>query len=412
VDSVLEGSVRKAGDRLRVTVQLIDVRTDGHRWAQTYDRRLEDVFAIQTEIAESTARALEVELLRPEREALQARPTSNLAAYEAYLRGLKASQGFDFRKELDLQAVEYYEAAIRLDPQFAAAYAALANHLFKVEGITRAAAEVFPRAQDLVGKALELDPDSSDAHTACGNLAMQADLDWTRAESEFRRAISLNPSNSAAHLWFSLLLVSLQRYDEAKQQVDSAIDLDPLYLTARECRIGLAEAVRDWEWATREAEGLAATFHTSSYEITRCQLILAWLYAYTGRTEDARKIVESWSAEIHPLARPTRAALLAYLGDPRELRASLNEFVVQMRSEYRWDDFEFFAWAVLGEKERALTLLEERFRNGERFLWNSYQAPYYDALRDDPRFVGALRAMNIPTGTPWAQKGRTGPAHS
>jgi adenylate cyclase len=400
VGSVLEGSVRKSGEHLRITAQLIDVATDDHRWAQTFDRQLDDVFAIQAEVAESVARALKIELLGPERHAIQHRPTSSLSAYEAYLRGLNASRVFDYRIETDRAAADHFEVAIREDPRFAAAYAALANHLIKVEGLTRTGREVFPRARVLAAKALQLDPDSADGHTALGNSAMQADQDWSRAEAEFLQALALNPSDSETHVWYAMLLMLLQRYDEAERELLAAIELDPLWLNPREALVGLAEARGDWEASVRLAEQLVETFRTTPSEALRAELNLAWAYAYAGRSDSARKIVDSWTDSTHPLARMTRAALHAFLGDSEELRSSLEQFVVRMRTEFHWTDYEPTAYVLLGENAKALTLLEESFRNGERTLWNSYQSPFWDPVRDDPRFIALLRELNLPTTSP------------
>ena len=193
VDAILEGSVRKAGDQLRIAVQLIDVKTEEHRWAQTYDRMLANVFAIQAEVAERTAGALKLELLSSERDAVLERPTSSLVAYEAYLRGIQASRrftaGVESREELGRAVARHFEEALREDPDFAAAHSHLANFLVEISGITEETQRATSRAREHVHRALELNPRSSDAHAALGNLLMQADLDWPRAESEFRQAL-------------------------------------------------------------------------------------------------------------------------------------------------------------------------------------------------------------------------------
>ena len=235
VSTVLEGSVRKADNQLRITVQLIDAQTEEHRWAMTYDRKLENVFAIQADVAERTAGALRVALLSSEREALHEKPTSSLVAYESYLRGIQAFQryGGSASEEADRETSEYFEEAIRQDPQFSAAYSYLANHLIAALGVTLSGRAVLPRARVLVVKALELNPNSSDAHIALGNIAMQGDLDWPRSEAEFRKGIELNPSSPTAHFWYGYLLGVLQRNDEAREQNRRAIELDPVWLLPR-----------------------------------------------------------------------------------------------------------------------------------------------------------------------------------
>jgi len=177
---------------------------------------------------------LRVELLRSEQEAVRGRPTSSASAYEAYLRGVRAVQGVggnseDFFLRDYAEAVRHFEEAIREDPNFPQAHAALAVMLIASAGEIYPYREVIPRVRQLAGRALELDRGLADAHVALGNLAMQVDHDWTRAEGEFREAIVLNPSHSQAHLWYALLLATLQRHEESQEEYSRAIELDPLW---------------------------------------------------------------------------------------------------------------------------------------------------------------------------------------
>jgi len=404
-DSVLEGSVRKAGDQLRIAVQLIDTRTDEHRWAQTYDRMLENVFEIQAEVAEQTARALKVELLRGERESLQERPTSNPQAYEAYLRALQATRLFAESRsilnvpeggrcyELDREAVHHFEEAIRSDPRFSAAYALLANHLIFVMGETRPAAEVIPRARELVERALELNPNSSDAHLARGNLAMQGDLDWVRAEAEFQQAIALNPSSSIARLWYGMLLFHLQRHDESRKQFLAALDMDPLRIGLKFMLVGIAAARGDFEQAL--ALGRDLLRQSESTSVTRRELSMWLLNA--GDWEEVDAMLAGLAKSSDPADSFTHALLLARMGEPGELRATVSRWEDGRMQGYR-SKCEVATWyALVGDKERALALLEEDTRIGERSLWNFYQSILFDSIRDDPRFEAMLRGMNLPT---------------
>ena len=399
-DSVLEGSVRKAGDQLRISVQLIDSRTDEHRWAQTYDRKLENVFTIQTEVAERTAGALKVELLQSEREALQERPTSNLRAYELYLRGIEAfrrhfeaSSGFESR---DQEVQRYFDAAIQEDPKFGAAYSYLANHLLGVLGMYRSAKEVVPRARELVARALELNPNSPDAHTACGNLAFQADLDWVHAEAEFQQAISLNPSSSTAHFWYAFLLGILQRFEESRKQYRAAIDLDPLWILPR---CNLASSF----FRTGDFESLTAAFEKLTREFPEslaCRMSLAWSYSLVGRTGDAVGLVEALPAATDLAARATRCDILALLGRTGEAQALLADWEGGRLGEYFPLTQIAGFYAICGAPERALAVLEQDYREGDHTLWNAYQSPEFDSIRTEPRFVALLRAMKLPTHIP------------
>jgi adenylate cyclase len=398
VSSILEGSVRKAGNELRIAVQLIDVRSEEHRWAMTYDRKLENVFAIQADVAERTAGALKIELLESERDAIQERPTSNLKAYDSYLRGIQAFQrstGFSV-DDADSEAVKYFEEAIREDPQFSAAYSSLANHLIAVMGITRPGKEVFPRARELVVKALELNPNSSDAHTAQGNLAMQMDLDWPRAESELQRAIALKPSSSTAHFWYGFLLGILQRFEEAKEQYLLVIELDPLWVLPQLNLAATYDHLGDMDSSLRLVEKL----NGSHPEDRAVHATLATLYAQLGRTEEAIQLVEPLKGREDLISRATRAGVLAFIGRPEEARALMVDIEAGRFREYAPRIISAFFYSMIGEKEKALGLLEEDFREGDKILWNSYQSEPLDPLRDDPRFLAMLRAMKLPTSHP------------
>jgi adenylate cyclase len=396
-DHVLEGSVRKAGDQLRIAVQLIDARTDEHLWARTYDRKLENVFAIQADVAERAADALKVELLKSEREAIHERPTSSVRAFEYYLRGTQAvRQVAEFSRDqarTDREAERYLEAAIREDPQFSAAYSALATHLIQVSGVTRPAKELFPRARELVAKALELNPNSSDAHTAKGNLAMQADLDWASAEAEFQQAIELNPSNSAAHTWYAYLLHTLQRFPEARKQNLAAVGLDPLWvLPAYQLASGY-ELTGDTETYLEYEKKMIETFGDGPGP----RFGVAWGHALLGHAEEALALIEPMKSDTSQHSRTGRAALLALLGRVEETRELLADWEAGRLSEFTSLCSVAMGYAVVGEKEKALALLEREQREGGRGLWSNYQWFQFDSLRDDPRFVALLREMKLPT---------------
>ncbi len=396
VSSVLEGSVRKAGDHLRITVQLIDVGTEEHRWAQTYERKLENVFAIQAEVAERTAGALQVELLRPEREAIGGRPTKSLAAYEAYLRGLTAYHQRALVTEPYTKAKECFEEAIRQDPEFTAAYAYLANILIGELGQLQSRADVVPRARELVERALELNPNSSDAHTAAGNLALQADLDWPRAEEEFRRAIALNPSSSTARFWYGFLLGALQRPEEARRQFEATVELDPLWLVGRANLVGSLGILGEHERAITLGRSTLAM--APDFAFLHVQLAFALLLA--GQFDEAGHEAQLLKSETSLYARQTRGLLLAWLGHPEEARALLKEFESHSATAYVSIPLVAAIYAELGDAEHALSLLERDARRGDRLFWSYYQLPAFDPLREDPRFVAILRGMNLPTGPP------------
>jgi len=398
VSSVLEGSVRKVENQLRISFQLIDVRTQEHRWAMTYDRKLENVFAIQADVAERTAEALKVELLKSEREAIQEKPTSNLAAYESYLRGIQAFRLMEGigDEETDRRAVKYFEQAIREDPDFSLAYSYLANHLIATMGVTRSGKVVFPRVRELVAKALDLNPNSADAHTAQGNLAMQADLDWVCAEAEFCQAIALNPSSSTSHFWYGYLLAVLQRYEEAKEQYLTAIGLDPLWLLPK---IDLA-----WSYYCSGDVGAAlATYDKlveSQPENRNLRYTRAGIYALTGRIDDALQAVEPLKDTADLPSRLAYSGIRALAGKPEEARRLMSEWQEGKVPEYLPLLVPATFYALAGDKEKAFEFIERDYRDGDRTLWNGYQSEFFDSLRDDPRWIAILRSMHLPTTVP------------
>jgi TolB-like protein/tetratricopeptide (TPR) repeat protein len=415
VTAVLEGSVRKAGDQLRITVQLIDVRTEEHRWAENYDRKLANVFAIQAEVAEQTAGALKLEMLGSDRNAVRGRPTSNLVAYDLYLRGVQASRrftpGVGQRMEVGGDAVSYLEEAIRNDPQFSAAHSSLANHLLAIGGVTREGQESFLRARQHVDRALQIDPRSSDAHTARGNLLMQADFDWAGAEAELREALDLNPNNSTAHFWYRSLLTVLQRYSEARDQMDAGFELDPLWFLAKRQGVTLLALSGDWDQAVRLAEGLVESARGDPRSELESLHQLAWVYAYVGRPLDAERVDRQMDRPPDPDSRLAHAVFLAWLGKRRGITACLRDWERSSKVEYRSPMQVVLAYAQLGQVDEALSRLEQDVREGESYLWAHYQLPYFDPIRDHPRFAAVLERFHLPTAQSWRRTAmKSGPS--
>ncbi len=398
VQAVLEGSVRKAGDQLRVTVQLIDVGTQEHTWANTFDRKLDNVFAVQAEIAERTARALLLELVGPDRDSLRKVPTADLAAYNFYLRGIHAVRQLGY--EGHQEAIGFFEKAFQSDPGFAAPYAHLANVLLSLAGETLSPKEAHPRAKELIAKALELDPNSSDVRTARGNLALQYDHDWVLAEGEFQRAISINPSNAIAHRWYSSLLVALQRFDEAVRELRTTIELDPLWELPRWRLKWILRRMGDTDSLIAHAEDARDRNPQDVWHHIR----LAFAYIYAGRIADARRESEFPDSEPPDNNRKLNWALVwAWVGRTQDARRALRELEEASRTRYVSTEGIAEIHAVLGDKEKALEWLERNQGEGSSSLWAWYQSPAYDSMRDDPRFRSMLERLNLPTDVKWVR---------
>jgi len=225
--TILEGSVRKAGERLRITVQLIDAESSDHLWSESYDRELKDVFAIQTDISKTVADALKVKLLLQEKSQIEKKQTDNPEAYVLYLKG---RTHWSTRSEDGInRAIKLFEEAIARDPHYALAITGLADCyvMLGMYGYRRPNA-VFPQAKELALKALALDDNLAEPHASLSETMCHYYYDWAKAESELKRALEINPNFSQAHAWFgACLLASRGRFDEALRESKKAEELDP-----------------------------------------------------------------------------------------------------------------------------------------------------------------------------------------
>ena len=390
VTSLLEGSVRKAGDRLRISLQLIDAASQEHVWTESYDRQLSDVFAIQTEVAESTAKAIRVELSDRAREFLGRAPTSNLQAYDLYLRAVLKSD--EFTAEGFRASVALLEEAVRLDPRFALAYAILGDRYVSGAGDYLPHREGFARARSYVTRALEIDPDLSEAHSSRGNLAMQEEHDWALAGAEFERAVTLNPSNARARVSYSTLLRTIGKGEDAERQLWAAAEIDPKWWIPRYLLIDLALERDDLALAQERFREL----NVPDLPTPMIHLGFALLHTEKGQFAEARREIDLAGHPSNFLYRIGRALVLGAMGDLEPAQALLTELTGEAPHEFVATDFVAALYAVVGEKEKALDLIEAAAKEGESGLWLRYRLPMFDPIRDDPRFVAALRSFHLP----------------
>ncbi len=394
VDSVLEGSVRKAGSRIRVTLQLIDAKSQEHTWAESYNREVDDVFAIQAEVAEKTAAALRHQLAAAPDEAVARPPTSNPAAYDAYLRGIHVARQVGpgvFQK-----ADAYFAEATRLDPGFASAYSHWAHTYAMLQGEQIPLSVACPRAKQLVAKALELDPRSSDAHMAAGNTAMQCDHDWPRAEAEFRQAIELNPSNAGALEWYGVLLYTLRRYEEAKVVLLKAREMSPQAKSPVNWLAIVHVATGELEAAERCAlQGIKIPpAHPTDYA-RHAMVLLA-----QGRKDEAAAELRKTDYLASSQGRFYCVTLLANLGELEPARAFLAELDRPGSSAYLSLARRAGLHAVLGDKDAAIAILQRDLVEGDQSLWFEYQYWPLRSVRSDPRFQALLRDYHLPPDLP------------
>ena len=383
VATILEGSVRKAADRVRVNVQLINAQTNSHLWAETYDRKLTGVFEVETDIAKTIADSLKAKLTRSERQAIAVRPTANPEAYELYLKGRflwNKRTGADMRK-----AIDYFNHAIAQDSNYALAYAGLADcYDLLHEYSDLSPKESYPRAKAAAIKALELDDTLGEAHTSLAYSLVNYDWDWRGAEREYQRAIQLNPNYATAHQWYAECLSMLGRHSEAIAEIKKAYELDPLSLIINQGVGG------KYLYARRYDEAMAQFHRTLELypNFPPTHQRLGWCYAQKRMYDEA--IAEMQKAvDLSGNSTQMIAALgWAYAAAGRRDMAQSIIAELERRSKESYVDNYFLAtiFAALGEKDEAFALLDKAC--AERSYWMPWINidPQLDNLRSDSRF--------------------------
>jgi len=392
VVSILEGSVRKAGNRLRVTAQLIDARSDRHLWAKTYDRELDDVFAVQAEIARQVADGLQVELRPAEEARLHVNRVVRSDSYLAYLRGrtlLHQQNDISYKA-----AREQFDLAIALDPKNAAAYAGLSD-LVRLHGSSSFG--MSPRVADetgrqLANRAIELDPGLAEAHASAA-ATLWLDYDFVGAEREFKRALSLNPSYSQAHHWYAELLSWQSRTDEAFAEwalAEASDPLSPFNLSHHSCLL---------TWLGRYDEAFARIQKLGELqpdgEVYHEGLSL--YHRVRGETalllQELSRLEELQSEPVQK--RSLRAAYYAFSGEKERSRAILQEEETLSQPGF---DAGSFVWlyAALGDAEGCYRWLEKAYEEHSIGFFHALRLdPLYEQVRKDPRFQVLLKKANL-----------------
>ena len=389
--TMIEGSVRKAANRVRITVQLIDARNEGHLWAQNYDKTLEDVFAIQSEVAQKVAESLKVQLLEADRKKIERGSTRNTEAHTLYLKGI-----FYWNKrtpEALQRAVEFYEQAIRLDPTFALGYAGIAL----AYGVTAANYSgdplvYYPKAKEYALKALSLDDDLPEAHAVLATIIEGYERDLVGAEAEFKRAIELNPSYPTAHQWYSHVLQWEKRYSEAWEQLSKALDLNPLSLIVLINMSDYYWMVRDYDKAIEYAK--KALELDPSFVFTYDALIRS----YVGRSmfSEALEASNANSKVARPVeAQLWRAYVLASMGKAEDCHQLLDN----LEADYRERSVSPYGLAVihfrLGETDRGFEWLQTAYDSYDRYIFLIAVTPDLDGHREDPRYLALLERTGL-----------------
>ena len=385
VTHILEGSVQKAGDSVRVNVQLINALTDVHLWADTYDRKLTDIFAIESEIAKNVAENLKARLNGRAEEVLAARPTENPEAHELYLKG---RYFWNRRSTASLRkAGDYFQKAIDLDPKYALAYAGLADvHSLVPVYAGTAPQDDVPKALAAARKAVELDDRLAESHTSLGN-ALVSSVQLKAAEAEFRRALELNPNYATAHQWLAECLFGQGRFSESLAENERAHELDPLSLIINASYASSLAGAGRYEEAVKQAR---KTLDLDP-ELVPGHEILGQIYEDEGKLNEA--IIEySKANELGPT--PSNFAMLAHayaktgrMGETRKILDKLSDLSGQ---QYVGSYPLAIVHLALGEKDEALRLLEQSFVERDILLQGLFGSikidKRLDPLRHDPRF--------------------------
>jgi serine/threonine-protein kinase len=390
VATLLEGSVRRAGDRVRIVAQLVDAETDRHLWAETYDRRLTDVFAIQTDVALQIAAALRAELSPEETRRIGKEPTSDLEAYQLYLRGRQCY--LRFTAEGMRQGIGYFEQAIARDPAYALAYVGLAGAYVELgETGSLEPKRAHQAARDAVARALALDDGLGEAHCLLAFLKVISEFDWVAAERGFLHAMELCPGSADTYDFYGRLLSALGRHDEAIAVQRRAQALDPLAHRTDQVTALLR--------AGRLDEGLeeARRAITLDPHYDRAHATLGWALLLKGRAEEGVAELER-AVLLSPESTVWLAQLgqvYAMTGSPERARDILRQLQERSRHGYVAPYHLAYVYTGLGELDAAMDCLERAYDERAGAVYGIKGSFLFAPLRGHPRFTALLKMMNL-----------------
>ena len=396
VDAVVEGTVLRSGDRVRITAELVQVSTDRHLWADTYESRLGDVLTLQNQVASAIVSQIQIKLTPQDKEHLAASQPINSDAFEDYLKGryywgMRSEDGLD-------KAIHYFQSATEKDPQYALAYAGLAD----CYGILGAAiigtvptSQVAPKAEDAATKAVALNPGLAETQTAFATVQLNDYWNWTAAEAGFRRAIQLNPSYATAHQRYSLYLMAMGRTEGSLEEMNRARSLDPLSLSMNFSLGWRLYMARHYDEAIVQ---LRNTLEMDPAYLL-AHIILAQCYEQKGQY--ALAIAELQKAEtLSPDSPPVIAALgqaYAVESNRAEPTKALDRLHTLSSQKYVSPFYMALLYTGLGNHARAIYWLGKAFDDRSNNMIFLNVDPEFDNLRSEPGFKSLLRRMGLPT---------------
>jgi serine/threonine-protein kinase len=392
VATVLDGSVRRAGNRVRIAAQLIDGETEHQLWAETYDRELTDIFAIQTDVALQIARALEAELSMEERERIRKEPTADVQAYQLFLMGKHCLSRWT-QEGID-QGIGYLEQAVARDPGYGLAYAEIA-HAYLELGIGIAGdlppEQAFPKAREAVAKALQADPELAEAHAMLAFVRFVCDYDWAGAEQEFELALELNPNSGPTYDAYGLMLSALGRYDEALVVQRRAHELDPLAHRLDRSTTMLRAGRYD------EALEIAHEVNQLDPHFALARATLGWAYIHKNQPELGLAELER-AVQLAPDSTMFLAQLgeaLGQVGKAEAARDVLRRLEELSKQRYVSPYHRAYVYTGLGEFDRAMDWLERAYAEGAGGVWGIRGSFLFAPLRSHPRFQALLKKVNL-----------------
>lgn len=391
VRAVLTGSVKQIGDQLIINVRLDDAQNNRQIWGEQYIRKFADILDVQNEIAQEVSTNLRLKLTGADERQIAKRYTENAEAYQLYLKGQYV---WNKHTREDLQkAIEYFNQALEKDPNYALAYAGLTNSYNILGNSYLPPREAFPKAKIYAAKALAIDDNLSEAHTAMGAVRLFYDWDFAEAEKELKRAIMLDANNAGAHQLYGDLLEITERFDAARTERKRSLELDPL------SPINNVVAGTTFYFARQDAEAITQLEKTINLEP---RFVLAYLYL--GQTYEKQKMYEQAIAtfqkgmtqvERHPQLVAAIGHAYALSGKPDEANKALAE-LREMSGQRYVSPYQFaVVYAGLGDKEQTFAWLEKAFQDRSFFLIWLKVEPLFDSLRDDPRFADLLRRIGL-----------------
>jgi TolB-like protein/DNA-binding winged helix-turn-helix (wHTH) protein/Tfp pilus assembly protein PilF len=393
VDAIVEGSVVRAGDQVRITAQLIYGPDDQHLWAEEYQRYLRDVLYLQREVAHDIAQQVRITLTPNEQSRLATVGAVDPAAYEAYLRGRSY---WNQRNEASLhKAIEQFDKAIELDSGYAPAYSGLADcyttlgYLSYLDPV-----EAFPRARDAASKALELDPGLAEAHTSLAYYNLYHAWNWSEAEKEFQRAIELNPNYATAHEWYSYYLLAIGRMDEAWNEINRARQLDPLAVIIS-TDVGFNYVYRrDYDAAISQLRRTLAV--SPNFPLAHLWLGRAYQQKkmYAEAIDEFDKTDEALPGWVVTLAGAGN--VYGEWGKREEARQVLTRLAAMSREKYVTPYGVALVYAGLGDKDQAFAWLNKAYAGRSHWLVWLNRDPRWDVLRPDPRFAELVKRLRLP----------------